>query len=740
MQQNLPSFQIYAHKAPVNPYYAPQRPTPSYQYPQQHNEQYNQQQSQCRVTYDQPPRLRHVSYSHETRMNVPQVMPQHRHQVSRLNKSPIIASVRPTTGFPVSSQKQQLSTTNIISHSMIQALQPSKSSSSTSDKHKIGHDNDDTGSSKKSRLSSTVVSNPTTPASSIVPHANDNLGQHSHQHSKHLYGKGGSIDSTPDSRSAFSNMRIDNTKAHANNNFSGDPLHQQHLQNSNQCVPHIYQQQQSFRFSNSHCHVSPTTNKTGKPQTTIYLHNHNVHLEKNGRNQQHTFAHVGFNGSNSENNSLLEGNRSPRSFQIVAPRSKTLNKEQTISTIVHSSIIDRPWSYTHGPHDNNSSQFVHSQNKQHQNYHGYQPKSNFNLCNATMQRMPQQPHICHYNRNNNPYPPLYRCNQTTEHFNSYQNTRNAQSNLNRDGSNAAPYHMNSTRETGVLRSSPSEMTTTQFNGEIKSVAQWQQAHMLTEFAPSANKCLPLKSPIPSRFLGDVEKTKDTYVPDFHRIVNYPDYLPKNRPPPADGMRCCVMCGKTRVCTASKSGCSSKGNNTGNKPDDKTTFFSNTVARGQSCSVALLASDMEDQKNGQTHIIPRQNKGLCTACDVTVWVVTESGLEIKWCKGCKNFRPWAAFGEKGLATKCMRCRHRQREKYALQKEDLKQKRRQATAALPNACNASNEVATRKLRTTPVSAEKKKIDESHFYEGECEKREMAVRGLSHLIAATSKMDAE
>ena len=49
-------------------------------------------------------------------------------------------------------------------------------------------------------------------------------------------------------------------------------------------------------------------------------------------------------------------------------------------------------------------------------------------------------------------------------------------------------------------------------------------------------------------------------------------------------------------------------------------------------------------------------------------MTSSGLEIKWCKGCKNFRPWAAFGDKGLATKCVRCRERQREKYALTKEE------------------------------------------------------------------------
>jgi hypothetical protein len=92
-------------------------------------------------------------------------------------------------------------------------------------------------------------------------------------------------------------------------------------------------------------------------------------------------------------------------------------------------------------------------------------------------------------------------------------------------------------------------------------------------------------------------------------------------------------------------------------------------------------------NGQDHlsekssgyaIIPTQNKGLCTLCDVNVWVVASSGLEIKWCKGCKNFRPWASFGDKGLATKCLRCRERQREKYAMQKEE-KEKTRVVTKA-------------------------------------------------------------
>jgi hypothetical protein len=87
---------------------------------------------------------------------------------------------------------------------------------------------------------------------------------------------------------------------------------------------------------------------------------------------------------------------------------------------------------------------------------------------------------------------------------------------------------------------------------------------------------------------------------------------------------------------------------------------------------------EEQDDGTAHIIPRQNKGLCTACDVTVWVVVTDGLEIKWCKGCKNFRPWAAFGDKGSATKCVRCRDRQREKYATQKDEIRLRRYKRTS--------------------------------------------------------------
>jgi len=65
-------------------------------------------------------------------------------------------------------------------------------------------------------------------------------------------------------------------------------------------------------------------------------------------------------------------------------------------------------------------------------------------------------------------------------------------------------------------------------------------------------------------------------------------------------------------------------------------------------------------------IPKQNKGVCNNCDVAIWVVNPSGMNIKWCKGCKNFRKWVDFGVKGHTGKCERCRHQQRNIYANQK--------------------------------------------------------------------------
>mmetsp|Transcript_13216 Transcript_13216/g.26527 ORF Transcript_13216/g.26527 Transcript_13216/m.26527 type:complete len:930 (-) Transcript_13216:124-2913(-) len=171
-----------------------------------------------------------------------------------------------------------------------------------------------------------------------------------------------------------------------------------------------------------------------------------------------------------------------------------------------------------------------------------------------------------------------------------------------------------------------------------------------DITQSKRKCIPLKPPIPSKFQGDMEKFKGTTVPEFTSLVNFPVHMSQkqavNLP---EGMRCCVMCGSACPCS---SGNKKKANCThGGKKDSK---------------------DVLGDKSGYA-IIPTQNKGLCTLCDVNVWVVANSGLEIKWCKGCKNFRPWAAFGDKGLATKCLRCRERQREKYALQKEEKEKAR-------------------------------------------------------------------
>ena len=85
------------------------------------------------------------------------------------------------------------------------------------------------------------------------------------------------------------------------------------------------------------------------------------------------------------------------------------------------------------------------------------------------------------------------------------------------------------------------------------------------------------------------------------------------------------------------------------------------------------SNVQNAEKQGLAIIPTQNKGLCTLCNVNMWIVAASGLEIKWCKGCKNFRLWASFGDKDLATKCLHCRDHQREKYAIQKEEKERSR-------------------------------------------------------------------
>lgn len=173
------------------------------------------------------------------------------------------------------------------------------------------------------------------------------------------------------------------------------------------------------------------------------------------------------------------------------------------------------------------------------------------------------------------------------------------------------------------------------------------------------------------FYSDIEKAKTAQVPEFTSLVNFPAHMSQkqavNLP---DGMRCCVMCGQ--ACPCSSGNKNKKGGSKGGASKANDGSLAPRNSNGQDM-MGAGGSNGGGEKGGGYAIIPTQNKGLCTLCDVNVWVVVSTGLEIKWCKGCKNFRPWAAFGDKGLATKCLRCRERQREKYALQKEEKEKAR-------------------------------------------------------------------
>jgi hypothetical protein len=145
------------------------------------------------------------------------------------------------------------------------------------------------------------------------------------------------------------------------------------------------------------------------------------------------------------------------------------------------------------------------------------------------------------------------------------------------------------------------------------------------------KCYPKSKPHSTHFKGEFDM--DARIPDFSFLTNYPPGRANELP---EGTKCCVMCGEIRGCNPGKS--------------TKTKSMKSSEGYSQ-----------------DTVVIPNQNKGLCTLCDVEVWVIKKDDTEIKWCKGCKNFKAWCTFGEKGSATKCMCCRDRQREKYAVAKK-------------------------------------------------------------------------
>jgi len=137
-------------------------------------------------------------------------------------------------------------------------------------------------------------------------------------------------------------------------------------------------------------------------------------------------------------------------------------------------------------------------------------------------------------------------------------------------------------------------------------------------------CIPLH-PTPSHFQGDMDLFKDEPVPEFSSLLNFPCYMSMKLENAKSTRKFCVMCGQER--------------------------------------------EIKKSREGHPPTIPNQNKGVCTDCDVKVWVYYKTGLQIKWCKGCKNFRMWATFGAHGhgVKSKCVPCRERQRENYKNRKE-------------------------------------------------------------------------
>jgi len=153
------------------------------------------------------------------------------------------------------------------------------------------------------------------------------------------------------------------------------------------------------------------------------------------------------------------------------------------------------------------------------------------------------------------------------------------------------------------------------------------------------KCVERPTPVPSMFQGDLEKAATAKVPDVSALANYPTSLQRFDLP--RGWASCIMCG--HICLIGKK-----------RKTKKPTTYAQAHQAEEACARTIAS----------------QNKSVCTECDVKVWVLVASGLEIKWCMGCKNFRPWAAFGEKGYATKCEPCRVRQRELYRAKQEQKK----------------------------------------------------------------------
>lgn len=160
----------------------------------------------------------------------------------------------------------------------------------------------------------------------------------------------------------------------------------------------------------------------------------------------------------------------------------------------------------------------------------------------------------------------------------------------------------------------------QHPGNSSNASQQKQQQVQADDAanPKECSCIPLDPvPIPFKFPGDMEKYKSAPVPEIATLINY-SARPSTK---CESMFRCTMCG-----------------------DDYPFGSGKEETNGSIIN------------NKKVHMIPNQNVNICTSCEAKVWVVTDSRLLIKHCRGCKNFRPWAAFGPEGGANQCAACRH------------------------------------------------------------------------------------
>jgi hypothetical protein len=146
------------------------------------------------------------------------------------------------------------------------------------------------------------------------------------------------------------------------------------------------------------------------------------------------------------------------------------------------------------------------------------------------------------------------------------------------------------------KSASSRSSAEQNNLEIKPGSP-QLVHE-NEGNETYTKCIPLSTPYPTHFQGKLDN--NVMIPDFSFLTNFSAGNTGETP---KGTKCCVMCGKIRQCS-----------------------------NGKSSKVKAMKSS--GQYSQDDVIIPNQNKGICTLCDISVWVIKKCGTQIKWCKGCK----------------------------------------------------------------------------------------------------------